>query len=365
LWNKAPYSTFFQEKDKFNGSVKPQWAAPVNVTAAGAEFKKEFTGDLPTGAVRYYPLTFDSSVRSLAFLNGLSYNLRKDSVDNSQWGSELTDAADQTYASDPLPDAEQAGILAFVMYKRAGQTIWEMMPFGATDAFSYCVDTMGKIESAVVVISNQDWDNPDRVVSSPGIDSIVYATNLPCAGYQGTSTITNYNHGVSDIYTVSNLSFKSGSTAQYSLSTFPYISFELQGASVSWRKSGTDSVGCTYSGSDSFSIGPHPGAGSETIVLYAGLLSGSPSYRGYQGGATPDSGTQSTYQMTCPNETGGTTTTTETEYHETHVFWVPITDDRANVKIGANGVLQGSYRQVSLYNEEDWTQYEWNLSPLP
>ncbi len=288
LWNKAPYPTFFQEKDKFTGSVKPEWASPVNVTASGAASKKEFTGDLPTGAVRYYPLTFDSSVRSLAFLNGLTFNMRKDSVDNSQWGSELTDPADQTYASDPLPDAEQKGITAYVMYKRAGKTTWEMMPFGATDEFPYCVNTMGKIESAVVVLSNEDWDHPDRVVKSPGINSMIFATNMPCAGYKGTSTITNYNHGVSDIYHVSNISYKSGSTAQYSFPTFPFISFELQGASVSWTKSGTDSAGCTYSGSDSFSIGPHPGAGSDTVVLFSGVLSGSPSYRGYQGGATSE-----------------------------------------------------------------------------
>ena len=357
LWNKTPYPTFFQTYDEFTEVVKPEWSAAVPVSTSEHEYIKEMSGDLPTGAVRYYHFTFpDSSVRSLAFLNGLTFNMRKDSLWNSQYGSEFSVEADQTYASDPLSDEEQQGIVMFAMYKAVGKTTWDFLPISA-DEKSYCADTQGKIEDLVVVLSNGDFDHPDRVVKPLGLNTMLYANNMPCAQYQGTSRIALYNDGVTTTYSAVNIVYKSFSTDTISDMTFPYVYFALQSASVNWSISGTDSVGCTYSGSGNFSVDPHPGAGTDQIVLYSGVLVGSPSYRAYHGFGSPNEGETITYTYTCDG------TSTEASKEAYFFLEIPIDQDRENLMIGADGALVGSYRLAET--GDDWTEYEWNLSPGP
>jgi hypothetical protein len=358
LWNKAPFVTFFQEEDGFTGSVKPEAPAVVSVTAPQHEFVYPLAGDLPTGGVRYYHFTFpDSSVRSLAIVDGLANDLRQDSTWNSQYGSEFTEEADQTYASDPLTEEEQQGLVMFALVKVAGKSSWDFLPIAITDSTPYCADTRGKLEELVVVLSNGDFDHPDRVVSSPGLDSMLVANNMPCASYQGTSRISLYNDGVTLTYSASNILYQSYAQANISDITFPYIYFYLQRANVAWTIGGTDSSGCVYHGNGSFTVGPHPGAGSDAIVLYSGVLPGGPSYRGYQGGGSPDEGEMISYTYTCDGYVN--------QYSEpAYTFLeIPIFQTRSTIKVGANGVLSGSYREDGTSG--DWTEFQWNLAPGP
>jgi hypothetical protein len=357
LWNKAPFPTFFKTYDGFTGVVQPEWPAAVTVSTPGHEFTKEMSGDLPTGAMRYYHFSFpDSSVRSLAFLNGLTYNLRQDSIWNSQYPTEESLEADQTYASETLTDEEQQGLVMFAMVKAAGKSTWDFLPLSA-DEKSYCADTQGKIEDLVVVLSNADFDHPDRVASPLGLNSKLYANNMPCAQYRGTSRITLFNDGVTTTYSASNIVYKSFSTDVISDVTFPYVYFDMQSANVNWSISGTDSVGCTYSGSGAFSVGPHPGAGTDRIVLYSGVLSGSPSYRAYHGYGSPDEGEMITYTVTCDGNS------TEDSVEAYFFLEIPLDEERENLKIGSDGILAGSYKLAETGG--DWTEYEWNLSPGP
>ena len=357
LWNKAPYSTFFKDKDSFTGVVKPEWAQPKAVSAPNQELIAEMSGSLPTGAVRYYPFSFpDRSVRSLSFINGLTFNVRQDSVLNGPFSAEFQLGADQTYISEPDPPDFDPTVVLFAMYKRAGQSSWEALPL-VSDVSHYCVDTQGPLEDLVVFLSNGDFEHPERVVTPPGLNSRLYASNLPCGQYTGTSSVSYFNAGVTYRFAATSLLFKSESTADYSVSNFPLIDFYQQSAAVSWSISGTDGIGCSYSGSGSFTVGAHPGAGSDRLLLYSGVLQGSPSYRAYVGAGSPDANTEVTYMQTCPD---GSSTST---YTATNFLEIPFERSADTLVVPASGALKGKYHQDDGYG--NYTDFEWDLTPGP
>lgn len=120
------------------------------------------------------------------------------------------------------------------------------------------------------------------------------------------------------------------------------------GGSATWNISGSDSNGCTYSGSAAFTISEANGA---PLYLQFQLLPGSRHFLGYQGPAGPDPGAEISYTRHCPNQdpevfTGG----------PGYFF-----DPDGETPIQAGGLLAGS--QTIDEGGGATTTYAWNLSP--
>jgi hypothetical protein len=356
LWNKAPFMEYYKNADKLTASVKPQQPAPVQVTAGSQPFNYQLAGSWPTGGIRYYHFTFpDASVRSLTLLNGLSHHLRQGPVEDVDYGPVLP--ADKTYLSTESPDEQAAGLTMVGMMKVAGQSGWKPVLLSPDlRSFSYCFDLEGKIEELVIAISSADWENPTRTMQPQGRSTTLYATNMPCWEYRGTSRITSHNAGVTWTYSASNVTYGDPYEMLVPMGmTFPVTTFYLMGADVAWSVSGTDSIGCTYSGSGSFAVSEHLGHGSDSIILYDGILPGGPTYRGYYGQGAPDEGTEVEYTVTCDD---GSDTFQD---YPAQFLYIPLYENRANVKVAANGTLSGSYQEDLGYG--DYIRYEWNLTP--
>jgi hypothetical protein len=356
LWNRAPFLEYYKEHDGLTATVRPELGAAVQVTASAQPFNYQLSGNWPTGGIRYYHFTFpDTSVRSLTLLNGLSYELRQGSIYDIDWGPVL--AADQTYLSEEASEEQAAGVTITGMMKVAGQPGWKPVPMGPdVGRFSYCADLEGRIEELVIAISNADWENPTRRILPEERHTTLYATNTPCWQYRGTSQITWRNAGITWTYTASNVVYGDPYEVPVPMGMmFPVTTFYLMGADVAWNVAGTDDSGCSYTGSGSFHVNPHPGQGSDSIMLYDGILPGGPTYRGYYGQGAPDDGTEVTYTVTCDGES------TSLQDYPAQFLYIPLYEDRANVKVGANGVLSGSYQEDWGYG--DYIQYQWHLSP--
>jgi len=138
---------------------------------------------------------------------------------------------------------------------------------------------------------------------------------------------------------------------------YPEVDLSLLSADVDWSVSGTDSLGCNYSGHGTFHVSEDPGAGDESITIFDGVLRGSPTYRGYMGEGYPWNGTQITYDVTGGEDCPGSETENATSFLE-----IPMLVDRANIKAPpSGGVLSGFYKQ-----DEPGDAYQmmtWNLTP--
>lgn len=362
LWNKAPFEEYYKTEDQLLKTVKMQ--SDQTISAASGEQAIPLDGDFEIGAARFYHITVDPSVRSLTILNGLGRKLSKGPADDV-W---LTDG-DQIYLSEELSTSDTAGATLVVLMKVAGSD-YQMINMGMSDVQSesntHCVDVQGKIEDLVIIQSNADFENPTHVISPKGLPTTVFANNLPCWKVSGSASYTWTNDGITRKFSTTNAVY-SYPSAWPDLSkdpykylnngfAYPYIQLFLLSADVNWSISGTDSLNCTYSGSGTFSAPEQPGAGSESVTIYNGVLQGSPTYRGYIGGGSTLEDEIITYSITgedCPTE--------GKDYGSFQFLEIPLLMDRANIKVPAGGgVLSGSYEWE---DQGSHTSLEWNLTP--
>lgn len=362
LWNKAPFEEYYKTEDQLLKTVKMQ--SDQTISAASGEQAIPLDGDFEIGAARFYHITVDPSVRSLTILNGLGRKLSKGPADDV-W---LTDG-DQIYLSEELSTSDAAGATLVVLMKVAGSD-YQMINMGMSDVQSesntHCVDVQGKIEDLVIIQSNADFENPTHVISPKGLPTTVFANNLPCWKVSGSASYTWTNDGITRKFSTTNAVY-SYPSAWPDLSkdpykylnngfAYPYIQLFLLSADVNWSISGTDSLNCTYSGSGTFSAPEQPGAGSESVTIYNGVLQGSPTYRGYIGGGSTLEDEIITYSITgedCPTE--------GKDYGSFQFLEIPLLMDRANIKVPAGGgVLSGSYEWE---DQGSHTSLEWNLTP--
>jgi hypothetical protein len=363
LWNKTPFQEFYESNDKLVSTVMAK--SNTAITTAGGEQEIPLNGTFETGAASFYHFSVNWNVSSLTILNGLGKKLSKGPA------SEVyTTDGDQEYQFEDLADSDAQGATLLALMKIAGVG-WQMVLMGGSqgvqeESHSTCIDVQGAIEDLVIVQSNADFEHPDRVMAPKGLPTTVFANNMPCWKVTGTSKMTVYNAGVTTEYSAHNLVYSYPSALGDMPSQYPYVDFgfaypvtqlALLGADVDWSISGTDSAGCAHSGSGSFHVSEQPGAGSDTISLFPGVLKGGPTYRGYQGQGIPESGTQITETISgkdCPP--GG-------KLEAFSFLEIPLETDRANIKIPAGGgQLSGSYKRDEPIN--DYELMEWNLTQV-
>jgi hypothetical protein len=364
LWNKAPFQEFYKNADELTSTVKA--ASNRVISAAGGEQIIPLNDSFVTGGIRFDHFTVASNVNSLTILNGLGKKLSKGPADLV-----YTTDGDQMYLADDLSDDDAAGVTLVVLMKMAGHD-WQAVNLGLgsiqTESHTTCIDAQGSIEELVVIQSNGDFDHPDtRTISPKGLPTTLIANNIPCWKYTGSASYTVYNAGVTYTFSTTNAVYGYPSSigdlfSQYpylnDLLAYPYVDLALLSADVNWSVSGSDSNGCVYSGSGSAHVNEEPGAGSQTIQIYNGVLAGSPTYRGYIGQGVATGLAPYTFSIS-GEDCGGSST----NYDDPTFMEIPLLENRAGVKVpGGGGNLSGSYRQDEPLG--DYEQMEWNLTPL-
>ncbi len=341
LWNKKPFDTFFKDEEGLDYTVTPSIDETLK---AGSGFKVYDLWDtLPVGGIRFMHYKVDPSVHTITYLNGLNTKITagpyNEQLDNTIYKQD-SDYYDQW--------AEVA-----VMVKYAGHDepyIW----LGANNRLDFCQDWLSqKVSEIVVVAANIDLDDRTHQITSAGEKSKIIVSSVPCIKIQGTATVRHKYGGETETLTGSGLVympyFDPSLDYRVNLLGADSIHMRLISGSVAWNIGGTDPSGCTYSGSDSFTI--NEGNNGSYINMYFSLLPGSKHYLGYEGTGGPDNGTEVTYTKNCPGYP------TENPTETIGNFFMPD----GTVPVGADGRLKGS-KTVNEGGQLS-TEWEWNFTP--
>lgn len=342
LWNQEPFETFFKDTDNLDYRVST--AVNTTLTAAGGFKEYDLPANLRAGGAHFYHYMVDPSVRTITFLNGLTTKI---SIGPSDYSPD-----DFVYHQDAVSDDDMRGAEVVFMVKYEG--LEDPYIFYFPERLNICQDWLTqKVSEIVVIVANNDMTDRDRVLKSTGVDSKILVTSAPCMKLTGTATRTNKFANVTETLSATGLQFEyyaydilSQDLRQADLIS-PEIVMQLVGGSASWHISGTDSNGCTYSGSAAFTISEWNGA-----MLYQQfqLLPGSRRFLGYEGSAGPDSDAEVTYTVRCPNQAPETFTAGP------GYFFMPD----GETPVDAGGVLNGS---ILFEDSSGSTQFDWNLTP--
>jgi hypothetical protein len=369
LWNKGPYQTYYNTDDGLADSVAIAGGAPINITAPSSEQITPLYAEIPTGGAIFYDLKFpDSSVRSLTIMNGLGQKL---STGDATGVTLASIDGDETYLLDDLTTAADGqGVTVELLLKASGLAAPSAnglnLPttlnnnLASLPQFGYCMDAQGPMDEIVVILSNADFANPDRKMKPEGLPVTVFANNVPCWRLQGTVMAMDYDNGVTDkaegTVTFGWPSAMEAFATPYQNLTnmhFPESHFEMLNTQMQWSVSGTRDD-CSYSGSDSFTAGTEA---NFYLYLLQGLLSGNPTYRGYEGGAGAEGSRKVTTHVSCPPPQGNYTTTGYP------IAWsTPLSQFRSQIKVSASGTLSGDIT-VPNYDQR-YQRYTWNLTGL-
>ena len=360
LWNKAPFTTYYATHDGLIATVNPAGGAAIPITTPGGEQVTPLYAQIPTGGALFFDLKFpDTSVRSVTVLNGLGNKLS--TGDASSVTQESTDG-DETYLTQDLPASDLQGATVELLLKAHNQAA-QGYPTVLTDNLgsnpeaSYCLDVQGPLDEMTVILSNADFANPDRIMQPTGLPVTVWANNVPCWKVTGTASAIDYDDGVTtEAQGTVTFGWPSAMPVpqpywNLSNTVFPEINLRLLSAQVHWSVSGTDSGGCTSSGSGDYTSDE---AANDYLLLEQGLTPGSPTYRGYVGSGGPDTDLTDTYHVVCSwgsydEPIGGI-----------GFLDIPLGQFRSQIKVNANGSMSGNVT-VPNYTGR-YQQYQWNLT---
>jgi hypothetical protein len=373
LWNKSPFTAYYNQHDTLTDSVKQAGGAPIQVSAAGKEAILPLNGELPTGAALFFHLAVADNVSSLTVLNGLGYKLKTGPASEDPWLMGNVKPGDKTYLFDDLSNSDDLkGANLILLIKMAGKNGQPLiMTYPNPDSGlneqndGFCLDAQGKIEDMVVILSNSDFAHPDRIMKQQGLPTTIFANNIPCYKLTGTSRSASFTPGShSDGETRetmgTNLIYQNQLIPDTSFVTpvhvFPDIQLDQVSAQASWDFSGhmTDTSWSTGSGSYT------AGAANCMIDIFQGVLAGGPSYRGYVGCGYPDKDTKIDYVYHWVDKDGEhTTPETVDAWSFLDMGWPNTFYDKPNqAKADGSLVANGSY----TYDWGDKEMWEWKLT---
>jgi len=345
LWNKAPFSTFFQDEDTLPYQIKPK--KDEILTAAGG-FKEYVLEDtLLPGMIHAYHYTVDPSVRTITILDGLTTQLTQGLYHDRD--GDLT--YNQEQASED--DLRGAQIVTLVKFESTDE-VWTAVNAWRQD---FCQDWLKqRVSEILIFVTNNDLTDRNNWVQPTGVSTRILVSSVPCVKLQGSASVTTEYDGVTESLSASGLEYVSFSyLPELDLPPMvniidPEITMRLTGGSASWNIEGTDSDGCTYSGSDSFTITKD--GNPSMLSLYFSLLPGSTHFMGYEGTGTLDSPTpESHYSVSCPDQP------VQNFYPTVGNFFMPD----GETPVSPDGRLTG---EKVITEGEIVTRWEWNFSPV-
>jgi hypothetical protein len=272
---------------------------------------------------------------------------------------------DETYLTEDLEPADLQGVTVALLLKAAGrdaQSYPSMLTYnlGSIGQFGYCMDMQGAMDEIVVILSNADWANPNRLMKATGLPVTVWANNVPCWQVTGTaSAIDHDDYGMThEVQGTVTFGWPSelpvpGTYQNLANLAFPETRMEMLSAQAHWTVSAGSQSDCTYSGSGDYTAGK---AANDSLILEQGLTAGSPTYRGYAGQGGADPGTTGSYSVTCD----GDTRTEEWSSGPPEFLNIPLGDeDCGPIRVNADGTMSGSCTMPNY--EGRWQEYTWDL----
>lgn len=343
----------FREWDSFTGRARGQDGfrpREVSLSAGNPDDRIEMPVELTHLSTEYYHFEFpDDSVSSVVFHNGWTFAL-----------SEFNQEGVQALIEESLSEEDNEGLKVEALIKLEGQD-WVRQDVSNQPGIALCRDQADeRLEELVLIYSNSNHENRGEVLGPVDLDPTLWVSNIGCWGWEGTASATIQSDGVTHT---------AHATARFEASDSPALSavpagppgfpdlppdvtvliglskfYQPVSGSIEWSVSGTDSSGCTHSGSGEVPLGD--GMLSSALYTLNGALGGT-FYRGYGGVMTPGALSPPTYAISCPDgPKQGIASPVITIVGE------PIPAASAD-----GGTLSGSFVGES-------GQYEWNFTAL-
>jgi hypothetical protein len=341
LWNEEPFGTFFKDQDTL-----PYGASyNIDTTLKTTGFKEYvMMDDLYPGSLRVYHYKVDPSVHTITFLNGLTTKIEQ--------GPYSGYPEDTVYNQTEVPIDKMKGAEVVVMLKYEG--LDEAYTWLTPARLDICQDWLTqRVSEILVLMTNQDMSDRTRRLQATGSTSRILVSSAPCMRLTGTATETTKWANITETLSASGLEYRyiiyDALSPDLRLANLisPEIGMILVGGSLSWNIGGTDNNGCTYSGSDAFTITED---NSSMLSLQYQLLPGSRHFLGYKGNAGPDYAPYVTTTIQCPGHEP------ETETDPVGYFFMPDGETPVN----PDGSLSGT----RIFEDGDRvTTYEWKLMP--
>lgn len=336
LWNRDP-SKFFRASDGLTEGAKH---AATRSLAVGGSGDGEFimAAEVPYLSGRYHHFTVDPGVRTIQFFDGLTQNLRYNTVDGTT-----------TIVAGSTTEEDVKGAIAKVLVKR-GDTWTALLPGPSTDGSTVglCQDDPADEVDEIAVVFGDSYPKRGHGKKPRGLAPRLWVTNIGCFQWRGSVSATSTDPSAPAETIQANVVFTPWKLGGLRMGVGNFV---VLSASVTWSISGNDASGCNYAGSDAFALtfNPMQPAGSLTFAPAVVLPGGK--YRAYTATGT-SGGHKSPYTVTC-----GTNPPTQ---HEREVTWLETNATGANVPpaVSADGATaageydDGSYRWTWSFTRE-------------
>jgi hypothetical protein len=171
-WNRDPAVSYRREDGLFF-AARPQRGRIQEVRLAGGAVDGSIPlpYDLPPLSATYLHFTFSGvDPRTVVFWNGVAERL----------------ALQEEYSTEPASEPEKKGATVEALYKINGQ--WQTAIWTGDSFVQFCRDRRAeRIEELVIIISNSEFDDPNRKLKPPALRPVLWVSNMACWQFKGTA----------------------------------------------------------------------------------------------------------------------------------------------------------------------------------
>ena len=176
-WNRKPVDDYLT----WDGLHSAAHAVEVDVELSGEDKSADLNIELPRLSAAYYRFQFLSDVSSVAFWNGITFNLGTRDVPGGSFYDPKEASADQ-----------KKGVRVQALIKLNGQQDWQVADWTNLPYLAFCRDMLAeRIDELVLIVSNSDYKDQSRTVKPPGMAPLVWVSNMGCWQWVGTATYTD------------------------------------------------------------------------------------------------------------------------------------------------------------------------------
>ncbi len=177
-WNRAP----IEDYKHWDGLTAAARADSLAVDLSGLQDASlDLKVDLPRLSATYNHYTFNDTTRSVAFWNGVSFNLDTRDVPGGV----------QYDPKDAAPEQKKGAHVQALM-KLHGQTDWQIADWTNQPYVTLCRDELAeRIDELVIIISNSEFKERDRKLKPAAMSPLLWVSNMGCWQWKGTTTYSD------------------------------------------------------------------------------------------------------------------------------------------------------------------------------
>jgi hypothetical protein len=171
---------FYKQWDRVQGTAELQGNFPVVAQLAGKlDDADPIEVKLPRLSATYKRYKFtDETVRTVAFWNGVTFKLDLEERSDEPFGV--------IYHSEDASADQKKGARVQALIKMAGQD-WRKEDWTDVPYVAFCRDLFEeRIEELVIIISNSEFEDRDRVLKTQGGLPVLWTSNMSCWKWKGT-----------------------------------------------------------------------------------------------------------------------------------------------------------------------------------